>query len=180
MDIQNHTLKADYEYGVAPKLDKDAFLLATITGWEGLSLLPGESNVYFEGTYVSKSFIDPNNTADTLRLSLGRDKRVVVKREQLKDFTKTQSFGGKTTKTYAYEVSLRNTKSEVVNVTVEEQVPISNNKDITVELLDKGGAKYTTRDGKLKWVISLKPNETKKVVYKFEVKYPKDKNISGL
>ena len=65
-------------------------------------------------------------------------------------------------------------------MTVEEQVPISNNKDITVELLDKGGAKYTTRDGKLKWVISLKPNETKKVVYKFVVKYPKDKNISGL
>jgi len=47
-------------------------------------------------------------------------------------------------------------------------------------MLDAGGAQYNKQTGKLSWELELKPNETRKVVYKFEVKYPKDKQISGL
>ena len=68
-------MKANYQYSVAPKLDLDAFLIAKATGWEDFSLLPGEANIFFEGTFVGKTFIDPNSIKDTLSISLGRDKR---------------------------------------------------------------------------------------------------------
>ncbi len=180
VDIRNHELKADYQYAVAPKLDGDAFLLARVTGWEEFSLLPGEANVFFEGTFVAKSFIDPNNIRDTLSVSLGRDKRIVVKREKLKDLTTRKYIGTNQRETYAYEISVRNTKTEAIKITVEDQLPVSQNSQIEITATDVAGAKYNKDTGKLVWEVSLQPNETKKVVYKFEVKYPKDKIISGL
>ena len=180
VDIRNYEMKSDYTYSVAPKLDNDAFLLARATGWEEFNLLPGEANIFFEGTFVGKSFIDPNNTKDTLSVSLGRDKRIVVKREKLKDLTSRNFMGSSKKESYAYEISLRNTKSENIKIIVEDQIPVSQNTQIEVILQDGGGAKYDKTTGKLLWELELKPNEARKMTYKFEVKYPKDKQINGL
>jgi uncharacterized protein (TIGR02231 family) len=173
-------MKAEYKYSTAPKLDTDAFLMASAIGWEEFSLLPGEANIFFEGTFVGKSYIDPNNIKDTLSLSLGRDKRVVVKRENVKDFSSRKVIGTNQKDSYAYEVSIRNTKTEVVKILVEDQVPVSQNSQIEVTVLDTGTARYNKETGKLIWTMTLQPNETKKVVFKYEVKYPKDKVVSGL
>lgn len=180
VDIRNYDMKADYIYSVAPKLDMDAFLMARATGWEEFNLLPGEANIFFEGTFVGKSFIDPNNIKDTLAVSLGRDKRIVVKREKLKDLTSKSFMGSSRKENYTWEISVRNTKSDAVKIIVEDQVPVSQNTQIEVTTLDLGGAKYNKDTGKLTWELELKPNETRKLVYKFEVKYPKDKQVSGL
>jgi uncharacterized protein (TIGR02231 family) len=180
VDIRNYEMKSSYEYAVAPKLDTEAFLLAKGTGWEEFSLLPGEANIFFEGTFVGKSYIDPNNIKDTLSVSLGRDKRIVVKREKLKDFTSKKLIGGNQRDSYAYEISVRNTKTEAVKVVVEDQLPVSQNSQIEVTTIDLGGAKQDLNTGKITWLLNLQPNETKKMTYKFEVKYPKDKQVSGL
>jgi uncharacterized protein (TIGR02231 family) len=180
VDIRSYHMKADYTYAVAPKLDTDAFLMARATGWEEFSLLPGEANIFFEGTFVGKSYIDPNSIKDTLAISLGRDKRIVVKREKLKDLTSRKTIGGSQKESYTWEVSVRNTKTEAISITVEDQIPVSQNKDIEVALLDKGNAQYNVATGKLKWELTLPPNETRKMTYKFEVKYPKDRQVTGL
>jgi uncharacterized protein (TIGR02231 family) len=180
VDIHNYEMKSDYTYSVAPKLDNDAFLLARATGWEEFNLLPGEANIFFEGTFVGKSFIDPNNVKDTLSISLGRDKRIVVKREKLKDLTSRNFMGSTKKESYAYEISIRNTKAENIKVIVEDQIPVSQNTQIEVGVPDVGGAKFNKNSGKLAWELELKANETRKLVYKFEVKYPKDRQINGL
>jgi uncharacterized protein (TIGR02231 family) len=180
VDIRNYEMKSDYTYSVAPKLDNDAFLLARATGWEEFSLLPGEANIFFEGTFVGKSFIDPNNIKDTLSVSLGRDKRIVVKREKLKDLTSRNFIGSTKKENYTYEISVRNTKAENIKIIVEDQVPVSQNSQIEVSVQDMGGAKFNKNTGKLVWELELKPNETRKLLYKFEIKYPKDKQINGL
>ena len=180
VDIRNYEMKADYIYSVAPKLDVNAFLLARAIGWEEFNLLPGEANIFFEGTFVGKTFIDPNNIKDTLSVSLGRDKRIVVKREKLKDLTSRNFIGSTKKESYAYEISVRNTKAEAIKIVVEDQVPVSQNTQIEVTLQDAGGAKYIKQSGKLTWELDMKPNEARKMVYKFEVKYPKDKQLEGL
>jgi len=180
VDIRNHEIKADYIYSAAPKLDADAFLMARATGWEEFSLLPGEANVFFEGTFVGKTFIDPNSIKDTLSISLGRDKRIVVKREKLKDFSSRKTIGANQRDTRAYEISVRNTKSDPIKIIIEDQIPVSSNNQIEITTQDLGGAKYNKDTGKLMWEFTLQPNETKKVVYKFEIKYPKDRVIAGL
>jgi uncharacterized protein (TIGR02231 family) len=180
VDIRKYEMKAEYSYSVVPKLDSDAFLIAKALGWEEFSLLPGEANIFFEGTFVGNSFIDPNNIKDTLSLSLGRDKRIVVKRDKLKDLTSRSVMGSSKKESYTWEISIRNTKTEVVRISIEDQVPVSQNTQIEVTLIDMGGANYNKQTGKLIWNLEIKPSETRKVQYKFEVKYPKDKQISGL
>ncbi len=180
VDIRNYEMKSDYTYSVAPKLDNDAFLLARATGWEEFSLLPGEANIFFEGTFVGKSFIDPNNIKDTLSVSLGRDKRIVVKREKLKDLTSRNFIGSTKKENYTYEISVRNTKAENIKIMVEDQIPVSQNSQIEVSVQEMGGAKFNKNTGKLVWELELKPNETRKLLYKFDIKYPKDRQINGL
>jgi len=180
VDIRNYEMKSDYSYSVAPKLDLDAFLIAKATGWEEFNLLPGEANIFFEGTFVGKTFIDPNNIKDTLSVSLGRDKRIVVKREKLKDLSSRSFIGSSQKQSYSYEISIRNTKSEPIKISIEDQVPVTQNAQIEVSVLDTGGAKHNDINGKLLWELNVQSNETKKVIYKYEVKYPKDRQINGL
>jgi uncharacterized protein (TIGR02231 family) len=180
VDIRKYDVKADYLYASAPKLDNDAFLLAKVTGWEEYNLLPGVANIFFEGTFVGKSYIDPTSVKDTLSVSLGRDKRIVVKREKLKDLTSRNFIGSTKKETFAYEVTVRNTKSESIKIVLEDQIPVSQNSQIEVNMLEYVGAKFNKDSGKLSWEMELKPNETRKLTYKFEVKYPKDKQVSGL
>jgi len=180
VSIQNYNMNADYIYSAAPKLDKDAFLLARATGWEEFNLLPGEANVFFEGTFVGKSYIDPNNTRDTLDISLGRDKRVIVQREPVKEFSSKKFIGTNQRESFAYEISVRNTKSEPIRIIIEDQVPVSQNDQIEVTVDDTGGAQFNDVTGKLVWEITLQPNETKKLAFKFDIKYPKGQLIAGL
>jgi uncharacterized protein (TIGR02231 family) len=180
VDVKSTSVNANYEYAVAPKLDLDAFLLAKITGWEELNLLPGDANIFFEGTFVGKTFIDPNSIRDTLSVSMGRDKRIVVKREKVKGLSTRNVIGVNERQASAWEISIRNTKAESVKIVVEDQVPVSRNNQIEVTVADNGGAKQNQDSGKLTWQLNLKPSENKKLTYKYEVKYPKDRRVDGL
>lgn len=180
VDIRNHSVNAAYAYAATPKLDGDAFLMARATGWEEFNLLPGEAHVFFENTFVGDTYIDPQSVKDTLQFSLGRDKRVVVKREKTRDYTSRKAIGASIREAYGWEISVRNTRTEPITITVEDQVPVSVNSQVEVAVTEVGGARYTKETGKLVWELNLQPNETRKVNFRYEVKYPKDKRVSGL
>jgi len=75
---------------------------------------------------------------------------------------------------------VRNTKTEAIRISIEDQIPVSQNSQIEVTAVDLASAVYNKDTGKLSWDLKLQPNETKKIVFKYEVKYPKDKEVSGL
>ncbi len=177
INIQESSLPATYEYYCAPKIDREAFLLARITGWENLNLLSGEINLFFEGTYVGKSTLNVRNTRDTLDLSLGRDKGIVVTRTKLKDFTEQKMIGSNIRETRTWEVTVRNSKKQALNLRIEDQLPISMNKDIVIEDQQYSGGSYDKESGKVVWKMNLAPSEEKKLRLSFAIKYPKDKRV---
>lgn len=180
VDVQSFNLPATYSYFAVPKLDKDAFLLARITGWEELNLLAGKANVYFEGGYVGESIIDPRNTKDTLDLSLGRDKKIVITREKKKELSTSKFVGGNVVKELNYEITVRNTKKDNINISLEDQIPVSRNGDIKVNNQETGGGNFDEDTGKVTWKITVPPGMTEKRKLGFTVKYPKDKVVNGL
>ena len=180
VDVQQRSLTTAYAHTTVPKLDPTAFLVAHLTNWENLKLLPGEANIFLDGTFTGKSVIDPTQTKDTLTLSLGRDQNVVVQRERMKDFQKRSTLGSNIKEQFGYEISLRNTKSTPVTITVEDQIPISTHSDIEVSEIETNGGKLDKETGKVTWLVTLKPNETVKRTLRFEVKYPKNNRVSGL
>ena len=180
VDIQSNSIDAHYVYSAVPKLDGDVFLLAKIADWGNYNIMPGEANVFFEGAYVGKTYINPGRSGDTLNLSLGRDKRIVVERKRLEDFTSSKLIGTNKKESYAFEIMVKNTRNTPVELIIEDQIPISKNNEIEVEVLDVSGANYDNVEGKLTWPLKLKAGESKSVRYMFEVKYPKNKEVYGL
>lgn len=179
--IKKYDVPATYRYFVVPKMDKDAFLQAQITGWEDLNLLPGQTNIFYEGTYVGQGYMDVRNVKDTMTISLGRDKKIVVKREQDKKLRSVKTIGTNIRETFAYTISIRNTRKEKINLTVQDQQPVSNDKDIVLEDKTTGDAsEYDEATGIMKWNVTLAPNESKNISFGYTVKYPKGKTITGL
>jgi TonB-dependent SusC/RagA subfamily outer membrane receptor len=176
--LKEYSINSLYKYYAVPKLDKDAYLLAEVPEWEKLNLLPGDANIIFEGTYVGKSFIDPASTLDTLNLTLGRDKRVVIKKEKLIDYSSTKFLGSNKLQKFTYELTVKNNKKDTVRMMLKDQYPIATNKEIEVELLDDGGALVNTEIGVLTWKLQLAPGEVKKLRFSYSVKYPKDKVLN--
>ncbi|MDB5272890.1 MAG: muiA [Chitinophagaceae bacterium] len=180
VDVQNYNLPVSFRHGAVPKLSNSAYLLADITGWESLALLPGTAQLYYQNNFVGESQLDPVNFKDTLTLSLGADPKVLVEREQVKDFSSKKLIGTNKKEEYAYRIKIRNTKKENINIRVEDQLPVSGNNQIEVELLDANGGKVEADSGKITWDLNVAPNETKEIVFKYSVKYPKGKTVSGL
>ncbi len=178
--IKEEKINATLKNYAVPKLDKDAYLLAEVSDWQKLDLLPGVANIIMDDTYLGKSVIDPNSTADTLNLSLGKDKRLAVKRMVVKDYTSTKTSGSNTKQTFTYELTVKNNKTTDIEMLLKDQYPISTIKDVEVKLENSGDAMVNEENGVLTWKISLKPGESKKVRFTYTVKYPKEIKIANL
>lgn len=174
-EIDGYEVKAQYEYYAAPKIETDAFLTAKVVDWQELNLLPGEANLFFEGTFLGKSLLDVSNAGDTLNLSLGKDKGVTVKRTLLKDYSSKRFIGSNKTDTRQYEIVVRNNKQQPVTIIIEDQFPISTQKEIEVQDRKYEGAKLDDDTQRLTWQLSVEPKKENKLNFKYEVKYPKDK-----
>ena len=177
VDIEFYDLPAMYQYYCVPKIDKDAFLIAKIIDWEKYSLLEGEANVFFEETYVGKTLLDVRYASDTLEISLGRDKKVSVNREKIKDFTTKQFIGNKKEEIRTWKTTVKNNKNQEINMIVLDQVPVSTAEDIEVNVLNVSGAKRDLETGEIKWEFTLNPVDKKELDLKYSVKYRKFRNL---
>ena len=178
VSLKEIKLPASYKYYAVPKAENEAFLLAEIADYSKYNLLRGEANIIFEGMYVGKTFIEPNQTSDTLNLSMGRDKKVSIKREKVADKSGTKFLSSKKEQTFTYDITIRNNKKEAVELLLKDQYPLSTNKEIEVELLQSDSAKVSAETGILTWQLQLKPNETRKIRISYRVKYPKDQTLN--
>jgi uncharacterized protein (TIGR02231 family) len=178
--IQEYKAPAVYSYTAIPKLDKDAFLLANLINWDQTGLLPGEANLFNEGTFVGKSYFETRVTNDTIPVSLGREKNIILDRKKVKSFTEKNFTGGTKKTTLEFEIIVRNKKKAEVEITIEDQIPLSNTEEVTIELINGSNATYVKETGKLKWIIKLKPSESNTLKFGYIIKYPKKYNISNL
>ncbi|WP_231464443.1 DUF4139 domain-containing protein [Pedobacter sp. Leaf132] len=180
VSFKEYNVPAKYKYYAAPRISNDAYLLADVLDWEKLNLQAGNANIIFEGTYTGKSFINPNNILDTLSLSMGKDKKIIITKEKQEDFSSTKFIGSNKKQLFTYLIKVRNTKKESVELSLKDQYPLSTQSDVEVELLENSGAEVNKDTGILNWNFKLAPNETKIIKLSYSVKSPKNKVIAGL
>ena len=177
--VQTHDITSEYVHIVVPKVEKQAFLLARLTDWNSMDLLPGQANLYFEGSYIGKTMLNPNVMSDTLDLALGRDRSIVVKRTKVKDEEKPKLIGSERIKTVEYAITLKNNRASAISLIVEDQIPLSNMEEVKVELLDDGKAGHNEGTGLLTWDVKLESRATKKLSFSYSVEYDKDRPLLG-
>lgn len=180
IDLKSYDIKADFKYYSVPKLSDETFLIATLSDYEKYNLLPGEATVTFNNTFVGRTRLRPNDTESQLSLTLTTDPRVTVKREKQRDFCSTKHIGNSTTVTQSYLITVKNNQTKAAKLTLKEQYPISNDKDIEVKLVEvKPEATYNKNDiGVLTWELELKAGETRTFVVTYSVKHPSDRTVS--
>lgn len=175
--VRNVDLTANYRYYTVPKIDPGVFLVAEVLKLEDLQLVPASANIFFDGTYIGETYLDPTTMNDTLKLSLGKDPNIIAKRILLKKDYKEKVIGNDIERTYAYEISVKNLKANTVELIIEDQIPVTSNGEIVIEAINTGKANYDKTTGKLTWTVDLKTKTTDKFTYSFKIKYPKDRNV---
>jgi uncharacterized protein (TIGR02231 family) len=176
--ISNTDLEASYKYYTVPKLDASVFLVAQISKLDQLQLVPAKANIFFDGTYMGETFINPNSMDDTLYLSLGKDPNLVVKRTLVQKDSRERIVSNQKEKSNSFTIELKNNKSINATVVIQDQIPVTQNTDIIIEAEDTGKSKYNPVTGLMEWEVTLKPKESKTVGFKYKIKYNKDQKLN--
>ena len=176
-EIARHQLPATYQYVGIPRADKEAFLVADATGWGTYNLLEGEANVFFDNSFVGKTIIDPNVPSDTLHFSLGRDNSIIIQRTKVADKSTRKLLASSQEQTMTWRITVKNTRSEAVTMTLKDQIPVSQNSGITVTTEELSGGSLDKENGIITWPLSLMPNEQKELIVQYRVKYPKNRKL---
>ena len=176
--VQNSELKTNFKYYSVPKMDQNVYLVAQMLKVDELQLIPSKANIFFDGSYIGETYIDPTNMNDTLHLSLGKDPNIQIKRRLLSSKCKEKVIGDKIEKSLAYTIEVKNLKSSTIELIIQDQLPITTDDDIEIDKINIGKAKRTERSGMIEWDIKLKPKESKTFDFDFRIKYDKSKRIN--
>jgi hypothetical protein len=177
IDISTFNLPANYIYYAVPKEDPDAFLVAEVTGWDELSLLPGAINVYFDNSYVGKSYFDPVLVSDTMIISLGRDKEVVIERTKGNERKSAKVLGSTKEIERNYVIKVQNGKKKKVKIIIQDQIPITTSEDIEITpILDKD-AELDKETGIIEWEFEVEPSKSKTAKFGYVIQMPKKYNV---
>jgi len=172
-DMVEYELGAIFEYYCVPKLETDAFLIAKVLDWDEYNFLEGEASLFFEGKFIGRSVLDTRNTSDTLTLSLGRDGNVLVTREKVKDLSSKQFVGSNQKATFAYDIAIRNKKAQPITIVIEDQIPIPNTKEISVDKVEDSRGDYNETTGAIKWRKEIAPGKSETLKMTYTVRFPK-------
>lgn len=180
IDLKSYDVKADFKYYSVPKLSDETYLVATLSDYEKYNLLPGEATVTFNNTFVGRTRLRPNDTESQITLTLTTEPRMTVKREKQKDFCSTKHVGNSTTVTQSYLITVKNNLNRAAKLTLKEQYPISNDKDIEVkDVTITPKATYDKSDiGVVTWDVELQAGETRTFTVTYSVKHPSDRTIA--
>ena len=94
---------------------------------------------------------------------MGRDARIVIKRTKVKDLSSVKFLGSNTIKNYTFDISVKNNRGEVIDLILEDQVPVTRNESIKISIDETSGAEFNTETGMLKWRLKLNSAENKKL-----------------
>ena len=177
IEIQKLSIPTNYDYYSIPKKDKDVFLMANLTGIGNHNLLPGNANIYYRGSSVGETYLNTKSTKNTISLSLGRDKSIIIDRNKIKDYSSSSTIGSQQKIDKGYEIKIRNNKNNEINLRLVDQIPVSRDKGLDVIYEELSGGKLNSTNGKIDWTVTLEPNESKTILLKYYIKHPKDRSI---
>jgi uncharacterized protein (TIGR02231 family) len=165
-----------------PKRDQKAYLYAKVAMARGTPILPGQVSLFRDGTFVGNGRVPQLAAGEEHELGFGIDDAVRVRHTIAEEKrAETGIITSSKTDTRSYRILVKNLHERAIPVTVIDQIPVSQNGDIKIELLGKSAP--TKRDlddkrGVLAWEMTLQPDEEKAVEFGYRVTWPGAKKIT--
>jgi uncharacterized ubiquitin-like protein YukD len=91
---------------------------------------------------------------------------------------KEKIIGDRKERSFAYNIEVKNLKSSNIDLVIQDQLPVTQNADITIESIELSKGKLDEISGLVEWTMNLKAKETKVFDFNFKIKHAKDKNIN--
>ncbi len=171
--VMSEYFPASYIYSCVPKAEEQVYLKAILNNDRQATFFECDANLFFENSYIGAVRINPRSMKNRFEISLGRTPKMTVKRRKSKDYTTEAKFKNMRKTEKNYEISVQNEGPDLALVEVYDQIPISHQADITVEVLDVSGAQIDQANGELKWSFQLAGRQKVSLAVKFAVTYPK-------
>lgn len=182
VEVTTSMLDATLGYEAIPKISPWVYLKATAKNSTPFPILAGEVDVFRSSGYVGTGTLEYIAPGEEFAVSLGVDEDLKVKRiidERVDRAPKL--FGSTRTISYGYSIELSNFKKAPQSVTLVENIPVSQRKEIKVSVRE-GTTKPDEKndDGFLRWKVTLAPGEQKTVMFGYLVEAPESFQFSGL
>lgn len=181
--VTSAMIAPDLSVRAAPVKDPTAFLEASFKQIEDAPLLPGRVSIYRDGVFVGRGVMAAAGKDETVRLGFGADDKIKIERAVLKRNEGTGGLIVTTSKTdeRAFKTTVRNGHDFPIRIAIEDQLPVSENEDIVVEMLPQTTAPSATnirdRRGVLEWAFEAKAGEVKDINFAWRIRWPKDKSV---
>ncbi len=178
--IEQRELPAHYEHYLAPRQGQEVLLLARLPLSDSLPQLPGQTQIYFENSLVNSLWLEFSADNDTLDLPLGVDKALVVKFNAAPVLADKKRFGNTAIKNYGYELEVKNNRNQAVNLVVQDQLPITAQKEIEITDVTLQGATLDKYKGIFTLNCVIPAGGTNNWKYGWQIRYPANKKVAGL
>ncbi|MFK7929956.1 MAG: mucoidy inhibitor MuiA family protein [Myxococcota bacterium] len=172
------TYSVDTHLTAAPRVVARVFREGEVRIGGSVPLLAGPASTYVGGDFVGTGPLASTLPGETLKLALGTDDRVRVSRritERRRDLS-----GRKHKYTFRFALDVANPSDKARTITVRELVPISEDADVDVRLLDGTAPDQTLADGELRWTLEVAPGAVHTVEVGFTVIAPADRSFPAL
>ncbi len=177
MNFREIEMNADFDYQSVPFATEHVFLIGKIADWYEAEFMDGKANIYLENSYVGETSINALQYTDTMEISFGVDNNISIKRDKVKEFSESKLMGAFKKQTVGYKITLRNNKPYAITTRVTEQIPVSTTREITIDPVEISGGNLEAVTGKVFWDVLLEPGSTKEIFLKYQVRYPKNKQV---
>ena len=174
-DIRTDRIACRYHVVAVPKLSEDSYLAAEVATADLEELGGTPASVYLKGAFAGNVILNPDMTKDTYDLSLGVDESIKVKRLQKKRHTSQVLLKGQKKTEYEYEITVSSRKDKTVEVSILDQIQVSDEKSIVVEAQELSGGVRDEETGLVRWVFPLAAGESKALTLAWSTAWPKDK-----
>jgi uncharacterized protein (TIGR02231 family) len=180
--ITSENLKAKLETVVSPRLDLAAYLTASFALTKEGPLLPGQVNLYRDGTYVGQGSLPLLNPGQDATLGFGADDLIVVERKEVKRLSAEEGIlTSSNTEERSWDIVVKNLHTDKTQVTVVDRMPFSAREDVTVEpLRDQTPPTlkdYKKRRGVMAWTLDIDSKGEKTVRTGYKITMPEKLKI---
>lgn len=176
--LQEIKVPCKYHVIAIPKLDDNAYLAAEVNINDIENILNTNATVYHKGSYVGDIYLNPDYNQEKYDISLGKDESIKVKRTQKKKYTSNVLLKNQKKTEFEYGISVNSSKNDKYLVTLIDQVPLSQDKSIVVDIDNISNANLNQDTGKLTWDFELDPKQNKVFNIAYSISWPKDKQIN--
>lgn len=178
LDLQSNNIPCKYHIVAIPKMDDYGYLAAEVKINDIQEIMNSNAFVYHNNTYVGQIYLNVDPNKDTYDVSLGKDESIRLKRKQIKKYASDVLLKGQKKIDYEYELTVNSNKDKKCQITLLDQVPVSQDKTIVVDLYNASNGKLDETTGQLTWEFELSEKETKTFDLAYAVAYAKDKTIN--